>query len=71
VFLRALIAVWLLALAAVPALAAPGKVIVGTYINKMTEVSFKESKFTLDFYVWFRWKPEGELAQYSRWTAWS
>jgi hypothetical protein len=64
VFLRALIAVCLLALAAVPALAAPGKVIVGTYINKMTEVSFKDSKFTLDFYVWFRWKPEGELAEY-------
>jgi hypothetical protein len=41
--------------AAGPATAAPGKVIVGTYINKMTEVSFKDSKFTLDFYVWFRW----------------
>jgi hypothetical protein len=50
--------------AAGPATAAPGKVIVGTYINKMTEVSFKDSKFTLDFYVWFRWKPEGELAEY-------
>lgn len=47
-----------------PAAAEPGKVIVGTYINKMAEVSFKESKFTLDFYVWFRWKPVGELADY-------
>ena len=46
------------------AAAAPGKVVVGTYINKMTEVSFKDSKFSLDFYIWFRWKPEGELAEY-------
>lgn len=47
-----------------PAAAEPGKVIVGTYINKMQEVSFKDSKFTLDFYIWFRWKPVGELAEY-------
>ncbi len=47
-----------------PAVAEPGKVVVGTYINKMQEVSFKDSKFTLDFYVWFRWKPDGELKDY-------
>jgi hypothetical protein len=47
-----------------PAAAEPGKVVVGTYINKMQEVSFKDSKFTLDFYIWFRWKPEGELKNY-------
>ena len=46
------------------AAAEPGKVVVGTYINKMNEVSFKDSKFSLDFYVWFRWKPVGELADY-------
>lgn len=62
--LRVLLAGWLLAFGAGPALAAPGKVVVGTYINKMTEVSFKDSKFSLDFYIWFRWKPEGELAEY-------
>jgi hypothetical protein len=49
---------------AAPAAAEPGKVTVGTYINKMQEVSFKDSKFTLDFYIWFRWKPVGELADY-------
>ena len=64
VFLRVLMTACLLALAGVSAQAAPGKVVVGTYINKMTEVSFKDSKFSLDFYVWFRWKPEGELAGY-------
>lgn len=47
-----------------PAAADPGKVVVGTYINKMQEVSFKDSKFTLDFYIWFRWKAVGELADY-------
>jgi hypothetical protein len=47
-----------------PASAEPGKVVVGTYINKMQEVSFKDSKFTLDFYIWFRWKAVGELADY-------
>jgi hypothetical protein len=49
---------------AAPATAEPGKVVVGTYINKMNEVSFKDSKFSLDFYIWFRWKPVGELANY-------
>jgi hypothetical protein len=47
-----------------PAAAEPAKVIVGTYINKMQEVSFKDSKFTLDFYIWFRWKAVGDLADY-------
>ncbi len=64
-FLRNL---WILLLLAAgglaPAAAEPGKVIVGTYINKMQEVSFKDSKFTLDFYVWFRWKAAGPLANY-------
>jgi len=46
------------------AAAEPGKVVVGTYINKMQEVSFKDSKFTLDFYIWFRWRAVGELAEY-------
>lgn len=62
--LRACLVVILTLLLSLPALAAPGKVVVGTYINKMTELSFKDSKFSLDFYIWFRWKPEGELADY-------
>lgn len=44
--------------------AAPSKVIVGTYINKVQEVSFRDSRIAIDFYIWFRWKPEGELKEY-------
>ncbi|MCW5666822.1 MAG: hypothetical protein KIT35_23560 [Piscinibacter sp.] len=62
--LRAWLVCALVLLAGAPAWATPGKVVVGTYINKMTELSFKESKFSLDFYIWFRWKAEGELAEY-------
>lgn len=48
-----------------PARAAePGKVVVGVYVNKVQDVSFKDSKFAVDFYIWFRWKPVGELADY-------
>lgn len=37
---------------------------VGVYVNKMHGVSFKDSKFVLDFYIWFRWDPVGPLAKY-------
>lgn len=51
-------------LVAGPAAAAPAKVIVGTYLNKVQEVSFRDSRFAIDFYIWFRWKAEGELKDY-------
>lgn len=63
-FVRVCLALLLAAGGAAPATAEPGKVIAGTYINKMTGVSFKDSQFSLDFYIWFRWKPVGELADY-------
>jgi len=67
-FKTALRAAWMALVLAVglaaPAAAEPAKVVVGTYINKMQEVSFKDSKFTLDFYIWFRWKAVGDLADY-------
>lgn len=44
--------------------AAPAEVVVGTYINKVQDVNFRENKYTLDFYIWFRWKAEGALADY-------
>ncbi|MFM2056125.1 MAG: hypothetical protein RLY71_510 [Pseudomonadota bacterium] len=64
---RVLLAVLVLSLGTLvqPVRAAePGKVIVGVYVNKVQDVSFKDSKFAVDFYIWFRWKPVGELADY-------
>jgi hypothetical protein len=31
---------------------------VGVYVNQITEVSLKENKFVVDFWVWFRWKAD-------------
>ena len=42
----------------------PAKVDVGVYINNLQEVSFRDSKYTLDFFIWFRWHAEGKLQDY-------
>lgn len=44
--------------------AAPAEVIVGTYVNKVQDLSFRENRYTVDFYVWFRWKAQGALTDY-------
>lgn len=44
--------------------AEPAQVIVGTYVNKFQDLSFRENRYTVDFYVWFRWKAEGPLTDY-------
>ena len=46
------------------ALAEPSQVVVGSYVNKIQDLNFKENRYTLDVYIWFRWKPEGVLADY-------
>jgi hypothetical protein len=35
--------------------AAPTKVVVGVYVDRLTEMSLRENHFHADFYVWFRW----------------
>jgi hypothetical protein len=35
---------------------APEQVVVGVYVNQIHEFSLRENSFTVDFYVWFRWK---------------
>ncbi len=55
---------FLSALAGGVAHAEPAKVVVGSYINKVQDLSFRENKYTVDFYIWFRWKAEGALADY-------
>ena len=58
-------ALWLTCLlSCASAEAEPAQVIVGSYVNRIQEVSFRENRYTLDFYIWFRWKPEGALAEY-------
>jgi hypothetical protein len=39
-------------------------VLVGAYINKIQDLNFRENKYAIDFYLWFRWKAEGALAEY-------
>jgi hypothetical protein len=34
----------------------PEEVVVGLYVNQVHEFSLKENSFTVDFYLWFRWK---------------
>lgn len=47
-----------------PAAAAPKEVVIGSYVNKVQDLNFRENKYTLDFFIWFRWKAEGALADY-------
>jgi hypothetical protein len=44
--------------------AEPAEVIVGTYVNKVQDLSFRDNRYTVDFYIWFRWKAEGALTDY-------
>ena len=44
--------------------AVPAEVVVGTYVNKVQDLNFRENKYTLDFFIWFRWKAQGALADY-------
>ena len=34
----------------------PAEVIVGAYVNDIQELDFKANNYTVDLYVWFRWK---------------
>ena len=43
--------------------AAP-QVATGAYVSKIESLNFRENKYAIDFYVWFRWKAEGPLADY-------
>jgi hypothetical protein len=39
-------------------------VVIGVFVNGVQDVSFKDSKYTLDFYVWFRWKADAVPADF-------
>jgi hypothetical protein len=36
----------------------------GAYVIKIQDLNFRDNKYSLDFYLWFRWRPEGALADY-------
>ena len=38
-----------------PKPATPAKVVVGVYIDRIRDVSLRENRFNVSFYVWFRW----------------
>jgi len=59
-----LLALLLLVDARAAVAAEPATVIVGTYVNQILDLSFRERRYVIDFWVWFRWMPEGELADY-------
>ncbi|MDB6001355.1 MAG: hypothetical protein JWP52_3054, partial [Rhizobacter sp.] len=42
----------------------PSQVTVGAYVVHIQDLNFKENKYSLDFYLWFRWKADGRLADY-------
>jgi len=45
--------------------AQPQEVVIGSYINKIQDLDFPGNKYVIDFYLWFRWKAEGTLADYN------
>ena len=45
---------------ALPAGASPVAVTAGIYLDRIIEMSVKEVGWTVDFYIWFRWKGQGE-----------
>ena len=44
--------------------AEPAEVIIGTYVDKVQDLSFRDNRYAVDFYIWFRWKAQGALADY-------
>ncbi len=56
VVLFAVVALAIIAGFGKPAVAAPETVTVGAYINDIQQLDFKTNNYTVDLYVWFRWR---------------
>src|SRR5262245_14557047 len=65
VVLCAALALPLLAAAPAAGAAEPAKVTVGSYFNQILDLSFRERRYIIDFWVWFRWEPVGDLDDYN------
>ncbi len=64
ILLHGLLALLLLADVSVVGATEPATVIVGAYVNQILDLSFKERRYAIDFWVWFRWTAEGDMADY-------
>src|SRR5262245_56553347 len=62
--LRGFVALLLSSAAGMTGATEPATVIVGSYVNQILDLSFKDRRYIIDFWIWFRWKPEGAMADY-------
>lgn len=44
--------------------AAPSPVTIGSYVKEVRDLDFRDNKYTVDFYIWFRWKETNALKNY-------
>lgn len=44
--------------------AAPSPVTIGSYVKEVRDLDFRANKYTMDFFVWFRWKDTEALKDY-------
>ena len=62
--LKVLLIAAVMLMATVGASAQPAQVVVGSFVNKIQDIDFRNNKFSIDFYLWFRWKAEGRLTDF-------
>lgn len=62
--LMALLVASLVLLSAAEAWAQPAQVVVGSFVNKIQDIDFRNNKYSIDFYLWFRWRAEGRLTDF-------
>jgi hypothetical protein len=46
------------------ALAAPSPVTIGSYVKEVRDLDFRANRYTMDFFVWFRWKDTEALKDF-------
>jgi len=60
----ALLAVMASLLFGTSAHASPSPVTIGSYVKEVRDLDFRGNKYTMDFFVWFRWKDTEALKDY-------
>lgn len=44
--------------------AAPSPVTIGSYVKEVRDLDFRANKYTMDFFIWFRWRETDALKDY-------